>query len=172
MRNFTLESGQEEIDRQKRQKKDRGESQDSSAKNSMSQDDLASPVEERKPIAGSESPAPPSQFEIGDEEDSDEEGKSKSQPPSSVGTPTSARSPTLPSRTPSMSSSAEDAVPIQLRAMSEKARGKLPEGAFQRQASTTSLASHVSAPATVTSLNDFTPSPTWVRAISDLTSEE
>jgi len=138
----------------------------------MSQDDLASPAEERKPMAGPESPVPPSQFEIGDEEDSDEEGRSKTQPPASVGTPTSARSPTLPSRTPSISSSAEDAVPIQLRAMSEKARGKLPEGAFQRQASTTSLASHVSVSATVTSLNGFTPSTTWVRAISDLTSDE
>ncbi|RPB03533.1 hypothetical protein L873DRAFT_1826195 [Choiromyces venosus 120613-1] len=160
LRNFTLERGQEEIDRQNRQKKDQGGSQDSSAKNSMSLDDLASPVEERKSMAGSESPIPPNQFEIGDDEDSDEEDKSAS----SIKTPMSPRSPTIPSRTPSISPSAEDALPIQLRAMSEKARGKLPEGAFQRQASTTSLASHVGAAATVTSSNGFTPSPIWIES--------
>ncbi|KAG0125977.1 high-temperature-induced dauer-formation protein-domain-containing protein [Tuber indicum] len=165
LRNFTLESGQEEIDRQDKQKKDRGESQDASAKGSISRDDFASPVEERGSMAGSESPIPPSQFEIGDDEDSDEEDRSKSQPPtSSIETPVPTRSPTIPSRTPSISSSAEDAVPIQLRAMSEKARGKLPEGSFHRQTSTTSLASHASAPATVTSLNGFTPSQTWIES--------
>jgi len=55
----------------------------------------------------------------------------------------------------------EDAVPIQVRGMSEKARGKLPEGAFQRQGSTTSLASHVSSSVAVPSIG-FAPSTEWI----------
>lgn len=160
LRNFTLESGQEEIDRQKRHKKDRGGAVNETPGMTyeLPSDPPATPSSPH-PTSGSEYPAPPSQFEIGDDEDSDEEDKPKDQPSASSRDPVSS---TVQSRTSSISSSVEEAVPLQLRAMSEKARGKLPEGAFQRQASTTSLASHVSGTGTATSMAGFTPSPSWV----------
>ena len=58
-------------------------------------------------------------FAIGDDEDDDTDDDHHPTPAES--TPTEA-----PSRASSVSSSVDDAVPTQLRGMSEKARGKMP----------------------------------------------
>lgn len=156
LRNFTLESGQEEIDRQNRVRKDKGENgSESPAKTSFSEESRTQP---QRAVTGTETPTSLSQFEIGDDDDSDDEIKPNSQ---SSTTPQADALP-VQSRDPSVASSVEDAVPLQLRGMSEKARGKLPEGAFQRQGSTTSLASHVSSNNPGISSSGFTPSPAWV----------
>lgn len=159
LRNFTLKSGQEEIDRQGRVRKDKSENgSESPAKMSFSEETRIQP--QRTP-SGTETPTSPSQFEIGDDDDSDDSVKPNSQSSTTPRTVT----PPVQSPDPSAASSAEDAVPLQLRGMSEKARGKLPEGAFQRQGSTTSLASHVSSNNPRTPSSGFSPSPAWVGLI-------
>lgn len=58
-------------------------------------------------------------FAIGDDEDEESDGDHPS-------TPTESAPSKQPSRASSVSSSVDDAVPTQLRGMSEKARGKMP----------------------------------------------
>lgn len=159
LRNFTLESGQEEINHQNRLRKDRGESGGETSPKTSFSDELRVSPQGIDP----ETPTPPSQFEIGGDDDSDEEVKPKSQFSVSSQTVTS---PPPQSPNPSVSSSIEDAVPLQLRGMSEKARGKLPEGAFQRQGSTASLTSHVNINSPGAPSTGFTPSSAWVNSIS------
>lgn len=62
-----------------------------------------------------------------------------------------------------MSSVVDESVPLQLRGMSEKARGKMPAGqpTFSRQNSMTSQSSMTAA--LLTSPNGFTPTAVWVR---------
>lgn len=95
-------------------------------------------------------------FAIGDDDSDDEE---HDQQP----TPSQSSVSNHNSRTPSISSSVDDAVPLQLRGMSEKARGKQPVGApvfGSRVNSMTSVSSH---PAAMTGSNGvFTPSAQWV----------
>lgn len=167
LRDFTLEQGQEEIDRENRLKKDRGEGVESSPKASFSMSEMQRP----KKGGGSEPPSSPDAFEIGEDSDDEEEEGGREEPKpakTNESVPTSPRSPmvaspTAMSETASTSGQAEDAVPLQLRGMSEKARGKLPEGAFQRQGSTTSLANHISSVAALpTSGSGFVPTPAWV----------
>ncbi|KAI5780872.1 high-temperature-induced dauer-formation protein-domain-containing protein [Geopyxis carbonaria] len=170
LRNFTLEKGQEEINRENMTRKDRGEGIDS-PKMSLS--------EERPPPPPSRPDSPPMSpgaFEIGgsdsdSESDSDDDDTTSKTaaiptPTTTTGTPL-VESPTNtapPSRSASISSTIlDDAVPLQLRGMSEKARGKLPEGAFRRQGSTTSLSSHVSTPITPTGAG-FVPTPHWLES--------
>jgi hypothetical protein len=101
-------------------------------------------------------PASPGAFEIGD--DSDEEGEEAGDKPTKKNEEST---PTSPITSPSQEDA--EAVPLQLRGMSEKARGKLPENAFQRQGSTTSLANHVSGVATpIAGGAGFVPTHTWV----------
>ncbi|KAI9847904.1 MAG: hypothetical protein M1837_001421 [Sclerophora amabilis] len=156
LRTFTLESGQEEIDRQSRRRKEQAsESRTSSSGRADSSDRLRSPsTSQLRRSTLTDVPEESSAFAIG-EDDSDEEIENG---------PTSSRSspPAQSSRTPSVSSSVDDAVPLQLRGMSEKARGKMPAGAptFSRQNSTTSLSSptSMSAPGGI----GFTPSRHWI----------
>ncbi|KAF3770686.1 hypothetical protein M406DRAFT_285421 [Cryphonectria parasitica EP155] len=132
LRNFTLESGQEEIERRNRRRKDARASSDIDSTRS-SAESLRSPVgsHSRAP-ALSNVPEEDGTFTIGDEEeDSDEERPTPSQ--------------SDPGENPSRASSVvEDAVPTQLRGMSEKARGKMPAGMqnFSRQNSMTSLSGY------------------------------
>ncbi|KAF2497069.1 hypothetical protein BU16DRAFT_538188 [Lophium mytilinum] len=155
LRDFTLESAQEEIERQIQLKKEQGEG--GIARRADSMDSLRSPVSARAPSL-SNVPEENSAFAIGDDEDSDDEGHHSaplSQSPEQSG---------ITSRTASVSSSVDDAVPLQLRGMSEKARGKMPVGhpSFSRQNSTTSLAS-VSTP--VLGSNEFfTPTGPWIES--------
>lgn len=92
-------------------------------------------------------------FTIGDdEEDSDDERP----------TPSHSEPSENPSRASSVLSNVEDAVPTQLRGMSEKARGKMPAGthSFSRQNSMTSLSGYsMSGPS---QNGQFEPTPQWI----------
>lgn len=153
LRDFTLESGQEEIERQNQARKEHS----NELQRTDSIDSLRSPTTARTPTL-SNVPEENSAFAIGDDEDSDaEDGEQTPEPPRSPLHSTGGAS-----RSASIASSIDDTVPLQLRGMSEKARGKMPVGqpTFSRQNSTTSLAS-VSTP--ILGANEFfTPSAQWV----------
>ncbi|KAK5277359.1 hypothetical protein LTR16_009883, partial [Cryomyces antarcticus] len=93
-------------------------------------------------------------FAIGDD-DSDEDDMIRPTPSHSSAQSTST------SRAASISSSVDNALPMQLRGMSEKARGKMPLGqpSFARQNSTTSLSSMSAA--TLMMDDSFSPTPEW-----------
>lgn len=154
LRNFTLESAQEEIERQNQEKKDQGVE----TQREPSMDSLRSPTISRTPTL-SNVPEENSAFAIGDDDDSDAEPENRAPE-----TPrTAAPPPAGASRSASVASSIDETVPLQLRGMSEKARGKRPVGqpAFSRQNSTTSLHATLSTPSL--GPNDFfTPSAQWV----------
>jgi len=154
LRNFTLESGREEIERRNRSRKDTGPAEggeDGVVRDSV--DSLRSPTTPLSRTPTLNSVVEDETFAIGDDDDdSDDEQR-----------PTPSHS--SPSENPSRASSVasvEDAVPTQLRGMSEKARGKMPAGAhnFSRQNSTTSLGSPVSASMSQSGL--FQPSAHWI----------
>ena len=148
LRNFTLESGQEEIERQNQARKENA----GDAQRPDSIDSLRSPTASHAPTL-TNVPEENAAFAIGDDDDSDVDEATPQ------GTP---QSPSAASRSASIASSVDDSVPLQLRGMSEKARGKRPVGqpAFSRQNSTTSLSS-LAAPSLAAS-EFFTPSATWV----------
>lgn len=154
LRDFTLESGQEELERQNQLRKEGGE--DMTRTNSI--DSLRSPTVARTPTLGNV-PEEDSAFAIGDDDDSDEEADA-SRTSGPIRSPP--QSPSGASRSASIASSVDDSVPLQLRGMSEKARGKRPVGqpAFSRQNSITSL--HSAAGPAMASNEFFTPSVPWV----------
>lgn len=160
LRNFTLESAQEEIEHQNQQRKEQGE--DLRRKDSL--DSLRSPTLSRTPTLGNV-PEDDSTFAIGDDDD-DSDAESEQKPLRTIQSPL--QSPTgIPaggSRSASIASPVDDTVPLQLRGMSEKARGKMPVGqpAFSRQNSTTSLSSLPAAPFVVNEF--FTPSAAWIES--------
>lgn len=165
LRNFTLESGQEEIDHRNRLKKDRGGGGITDSPK-VSFDNVPETPSSTTPLTPVEESTP---FAIGDDEETDEEGKEEekkesrkeSKPVKNETAPPLATSPisvTPPSSQP-LSSPVEDAVPHQLRGMSEKARGKMPE----RQSSTISLSSQNSTSGTHTPTGRFVPTHAWVR---------
>jgi len=153
LRDFTLESGQQEIELQKQNKKEQGSEQ----QRADSIDSLRSPTLPRTPTL-SNVPEENSAFAIGDDDDSDagNEDHHDETPHSPHHSPAGA------SRSLSVASSVDETVPQQLRGMSEKARGKMPAGqpAFSRQNSTTSLNS-VATPS-LGANEFFTPSAAWV----------
>jgi hypothetical protein len=152
VREFTLESGQQEIERQNQRRK------------SENRDSIASPVlsasdEDPRLSSGARSPLgripeENNPFAIGGD-DSEDEGDGRHTPPqdsASVQT----------SRRQSMSSVIDESVPLQLRGMSEKARGKMPAGqpSFSRQ---NSMTSQISMSAIFpSSSGGFTPTTAWV----------
>jgi hypothetical protein len=157
LRSFTLESGQEEMERRNRRRKESGQIVDPfdmSIRNSV--DSVRSPTtaQPRTPTL-SDVPEEDSTFAIGDDEDESDEDEQ----------PTPAQS--SPSENPSRASSVvdvDDAVPTQLRGMSEKARGKMPAGVptFSRQNSTTSLGSYSAAGQSAPGA--FEPSAHWIES--------
>lgn len=153
MRSFTLESGQQEIERQNERRKDESGSSDfvASPVLSAAEEDPHTSSGTRSPLG--RIPEEHTPFAIGDESD-DEQGE----PKTPVHTSPSVQS----SRRPSAASTIDESVPLQLRGMSEKARGKMPAGqpSFSRQNSMTSQTS-VSA-IFPTSPNGFTPTTAWV----------
>lgn len=156
LRDFTLESGQEELERQNQLRKEGGEE----LMRTASIDSLRSPTVSRTPTLGNV-PEEDSAFAIGDDEDSDgEDARTPDAPLSPVQAPSGASR--SASRSASIASSVDESVPLQLRGMSEKARGKMPVGqpTFSRQNSMTSLPS-VAGPA-LASNEFFTPSVHWV----------
>jgi hypothetical protein len=161
LRVFTLESGQQEIERMARRRKEilsgasetvtspsRVDSGDNTTRNAPSRSNSTSL---------SNVPEEEGTFAIGDSEDSDDD---LDQPTPSQSSPSLRNS-----RTPSVASSADDSMPIQLRGMSEKARGKMPVGSssFSRQNSATSVTSNnVASPVRTTGPTDFTPTTFWI----------
>lgn len=156
LRTFTLESGQQEIERQNQLKKAAASSSDGlPGSASQSVEDLRRSSGARSPLT--HIPEENSPFAIGGD-DSEDEGEVPITP--SVSSPPSLRN----SRAPSISSSLDDSVPLQIRGMSEKARGKMPAGqmGFSRQNSLTSLSSYS---ATIHSTSaGFTPSAAWIES--------
>ena len=160
LRSFTLESGQEEIERRNRRRKEQAAGHDAleSISTRSSVDSLRSPVtaHPRTPMLGDVAEEDDGTFAIGDDED-DSDGEERPTP--------AASSPSEnPSRASSVAGQAEDEVPRQLRGMSEKARGKMPAGAraFSRQNSTTSLSSPTSA--SQPQFGGFEPSAHWIES--------
>ena len=117
---------------------------------------VRSPAVVRKPSL-SNVPENEDAFEIGC--DSDTEG---AEPQSTETLSRSSMHSDTPSRAPSMSSSVDDAVPTQLRGMSEKARGKLPAGhdSFPRNGSSASLSNLTMINSTP--LDSFEPTEAWI----------
>lgn len=160
LRSFTLESGQEELERRNRQRKESGQHVDpfetSSRRSSV--ESLRSPTTAAPKIPSlSDVPEEDATFTIGDDDD-DEDSDAEVRP-----TPAQSSSSENASRGSSVAG-AEDAVPTQLKGMSEKARGKMPAGvpAFSRQNSTTSLGSYSAAGQS--SLGAFEPSADWIES--------
>lgn len=160
LRNFTLENAQEEIDRQDRLKKDRREAgMNNSPKTSFDVPNTPSQTMPEMPQTEEEQ----TPFAIGDDEDSDDEKDEKRE--QDVGEDTTAvplvTSPThsSPEHAQPVSSSVEDAVPHQLRGMSEKAQGKMPE----RSNSNVSIASQNATTGPHTQgIGQFVPTPAWI----------
>ena len=121
LRSFTLESGQEEIERRNRRRKERSmEAGDVNDSRRGSADSLrSSSISHSRTPALSDVPEEEGTFAIGDDEDEDTDDDHGPTPAES--TPTE-----QPSRASSVSSSVDETVPVQLRGMSEKARGKMP----------------------------------------------
>lgn len=152
VRAFTLESGQQEIERQKEKRKSTDTPGDmvSSPSLSRSEEDLHNPADARSPLT--RIPEENSAFAIG-EDDSDDEGQN---------TPSQSSPSAQTSRRPSFASVTDENGLQQLRGLSEKARGKMPAGrpSFSRQNSMTSQTS-MSALFCGTSTG-FTPTVPWV----------
>jgi hypothetical protein len=124
LRTFTLESGQEEIERKNRRRKEGvPDPLDLAESRRGSVDSLRSPSTSHPARAPVLSDVPEETFAIGDDEDEDEEDDNDHRRPSYPPAPTIART---PSRASSVSSHIDETVPMQLRGMSEKARGKMP----------------------------------------------
>jgi hypothetical protein len=162
LRAFTLESGQQEIERMARRRKEilngASEAVTSPSRADSGDNTTRHPASRSNSTALSNVPEEDGTFAIGDSEDSDDDDLNQPTPSQSS---TSLRN----SRTPSVASSADDSMPTQLRGMSEKARGKMPAGSssFSHQNSTTSLTSHNhSSPVHTTGPNDFTPTTFWI----------
>ncbi|KAH7209385.1 high-temperature-induced dauer-formation protein-domain-containing protein [Fusarium oxysporum] len=141
LRSFTLESGQEEIERRNRRRKDSGHHFDpfDAASVRSSVDSLRSPNSAQPRHSSLEEVPEDGAFAIGDDDDDDDDDDD-SDDEERQETPARSTSSEAPSRR-SSTPNVEDAVPTQLRGMSEKARGKMPAGVptFSRQNSTTSL---------------------------------
>lgn len=161
LRTFTLESGQQEIERQQQRRKASTEGHDDlisptrSLRNG-SFDNVRSPQSTRTPSL-SNVPEEGGTFTIGDDEESDEDDEREP-----LATPSHSSPSHHTSQTPSRSSSVGEPLPTQLRGMSEKARGKMPasQTAFSRQSSSTSLSSHPAA--SMSPMVGFSPSAQWV----------
>lgn len=165
LRDFTLESGQKELERQNQARKEGGE--ELSRTNSI--DSLRSPTVARNPTLR-EVPEEDTAFAIGDDDDEDDDDDDDDNSDANEQRPSDrVQSPTQPapgaSRSASVASSVDESVPLQLRGMSEKARGKMPVGqpAFSRQNSFTSL--HSAAGPALATNELFTPSVYWVSGL-------
>lgn len=155
LRSFTLESGQAELERMAQRRKDILGSPEPDSTHSRESFDTA-----RNPASRTASlnsvPEQDDTFAIGGE-DSDEDDAQHTPAPSSPSMQNS--------RAPSIASSIDDNVPVQLRGMSEKARGKMPAGqpSFSRVNSNTSLGGYTGMAASGASSTGFTPTTDWVR---------
>lgn len=169
LRSFTLESAQEEVERMAQRRKESGVNGQEydfgsvASSRRASVDSLRSPVPAHSPHL-SNVPEESNTFTIG--EDSDDEDEAPMQRADNNSSRPSH------SRTASAASSevVEDAVPTQLRGMSEKARGKLPAGmpSFSRVNSMSSVSSlqgsNLASSGLGSSMMSFAPSPHWIES--------
>ncbi|KAE8152506.1 high-temperature-induced dauer-formation protein-domain-containing protein [Aspergillus avenaceus] len=155
VREFTLESGQQEIERQNERRKSEGGPHDfiASPVLSASEEDSHTASGARSPL--SRIPEENSPFAIGGDDSEDEEEQK---------TPAQSSPSVQSSRRPSISSAVDESVPLQLRGMSEKARGKMPAGqpSFSRQNSMTSQSSMSAVFPSVS--GGFTPTVAWLES--------
>ncbi|KAK4110777.1 hypothetical protein N656DRAFT_799897 [Canariomyces notabilis] len=158
LRSLTLESGQQEIERRNRRRKDGAASHDpldpNSTRSSMDSTRSPSAPPSQTPTHGNAT-ADDAAFAIGDDDDdSDDEERP---------TPAASSPSENPSAASSVASAADDDVPRQIQGMSEKARGKLPAGAhsFSRHNSTPSLGS---ATPGQSQSGVFEPSAQWIES--------
>ena len=156
LRDFVQNGGANELERHGRKRKER--SMEPGTPSSPLRG-LSSPTTARKPTL-SNVPENDDAFEIGGDSDSENEGQALTETPSR-----SSMHSDTPSRAASMSSSVDDAVPTQLRGMSEKARGKLPAGhnSFSRTGSNISLSSLTLGPLLQPNGN-FEPTEAWMES--------
>ncbi|KAE8374241.1 proteins containing regions of low-complexity [Aspergillus bertholletiae] len=156
VREFTLESGQQEIERQNERRKSESGTYDfvSSPVLSASEDDSHTASDARSPLG--RIPEEHSPFAIGGDDSDDEREEQK--------TPAQSSPSVQSSRRPSASSAVDESMPLQLRGMSEKARGKMPAGqpSFSRQNSMTSQSSMSAA--FLTAPSGFTPTIAWLES--------
>lgn len=159
LRIFTLEGGQQEIERQQARQKAEGGVHDATGgtRQWQSYEEPQTPAGARASL--SRIPEENSPFTIGGD-DSDEDGEEQQTP--SQSSPTFSQN----SRRPSLSSTDENS-PFPIRGMSEKARGKMPAGrpSISRQ---NSLTSQSSLSLLAASSVNFTPTPTWVSYFASL----
>lgn len=155
LRTFTLESGQEEMERIRRARKDQTGQIDpfEAASVRSSSDSITSPTSTASRAQPLENVPEDEAFAIGDDDDESDDGY--------VATPSKSTASENTSEDPS-AATVEDAVPVQLKGMSEKARGKMPAGmrSFSRQNSTTSLGAH--SISSQSQLGHFEPSAHWI----------
>jgi hypothetical protein len=163
LREFTLEGGQEEIERQNQLRKQQAEAAGRGTPRQNSMDSMRSPISARSPNL-SNVPEENSAFAIGDDDDSDDDDVSRP-----LQSSTDVASSMEGSMAESISSPIDEAVPTQLRGMSEKARGKMPVGqpSFSRQNSVSSLHS-LSLTTALSQVGYFQPTAEWVGDIAQL----
>ncbi|PYH48850.1 Hid1 family protein [Aspergillus saccharolyticus JOP 1030-1] len=154
VREFTLESGQQEIERQNERRKSAANESAASPVLSPTEEDTQAPSGARSSLG--RIPEENSPFAIGGDDSEDEGEAQKSPIRDSTSVPTSRRQ--------SISSVVDESVPLQLRGMSEKARGKMPAGqpTFSRQNSMTSQSSMSAA--FLASSSGFTPTASWLES--------
>ena len=158
LRDFTLESGQEELARLQKER-------DEAASNSRAAGGRTEPA--RSPLSRtatglSNVPEEQSRFTIGDDDEEDDDHVGDDTP---LRRSRSELASVNSSRAPSIGSTPDD-LPPQLRGMSEKARGKMPVGApsFSRQNSMSSIHSLNQMPSMSSSMvGGWQPSAAWVR---------
>ncbi|KAM3500403.1 hypothetical protein MY10362_006421 [Beauveria mimosiformis] len=157
LRTFTLESGLQEIERRNRRRKDTsGDGDITGFASRRTSVDSLEPT--RSPVVGQAHTlgevVEDNAFAVGDDDDSDDEPQA---------TPAASTTSENQSQT-SLTPNADDSVPVQLRGMSEKARGKMPAGmrSFSRQNSTTSLGAYSAAGQSASGA--FEPSAYWIES--------
>jgi hypothetical protein len=162
LRDFTVDGALSEVDRINQERKDRNGSISgiTSPTRGASMDSIRSPASSRSPSLGNvpEHGA----FAIGDDDVDDDDDDEDPETP--------INSPHARSHS-NASASMDDAVPVQTRSMSEKARGKQPVGqssfsrSTSRTASNTSLASlQTQTPHPLTASTQFTPTAEWLES--------
>jgi hypothetical protein len=164
LREFTLEAGQQELERLAQQRKEQQEATSLRLARTNSIATVRSPSQHH--TSNLQEVPEDSAFTIGD--DDEDEYDEDAEPP----TPATPQSPGSPpprasahsSRAASVSSSTDETVPLQLRGMSEKARGKMPVGAplLSRQNSVSSL--HSLTPTITNNGSSFQPTPDWIES--------
>ncbi|KAL7795353.1 high-temperature-induced dauer-formation domain-containing protein [Trichoderma ceciliae] len=163
LRTFTLESGQEEIEKINRRRKDSGSNvgpfDDGSRRSSA--DSLRSPSNALSRTQSLEEVPEDSAFAVGDDDDDDDDNDDDDSEEEPQPTPAASTASENPSQASSVAN-VEDAVPVQMRGMSEKARGKMPANiqSFSRQNSSTSLGAYSTANQAYG--GNFEPTAPWI----------